>query len=149
MRGRLPFDHKEKQILIDLTLRGNLNFEEPYWKSFTPFAVDFIEKLVQRAPDDRFTSEEALNHSWIKNADILIPRAIDKRKMEELFIERGVSSTNFGKVQYREITVPNDNNFNLTFGVHSMPNLFEDNRAHHSASKLDDDNFLASNSISN
>lgn len=126
LRGRLPFDHKEKQVLIDLTLRGNVSFEEPYWRAFTPFAIDFLKCLIERNPESRMSCEEALSHQWIKNADILIPRAIDKKKMEELFIDRGVSSTNFGQVQYREISIPVDPTFTFTFQVHSMPHLYED-----------------------
>ena len=62
LRGRLPFDHKEKQVLIELTLRGKLSFEEPYWKSLTPFAIDFLTKILDKNPEKRLTSEEALNH---------------------------------------------------------------------------------------
>ncbi|OMJ92100.1 hypothetical protein SteCoe_5198 [Stentor coeruleus] len=124
LRGRLPFDHKEKQILIDLTLRGSLSFEEPYWKSFTPFAIDFLTKIIKRNSDDRLSSREALKHNWIKNADILIPRAIDKKKMEEMNIEKGVSSTNFGQIQYREIALNIENPIGTIYEVQSMPELY-------------------------
>ncbi|OMJ69279.1 hypothetical protein SteCoe_33035 [Stentor coeruleus] len=124
LRGRLPFDHKEKQILIDLTLKAYVNYEEPYWKSFTPFALDFLKKTIMKNPDERLSSKNALNHQWIKNADVLIPRAIDKKKMEEMNIERGVSSTNFGKVQYREIAVDVGSETGISYEVRSMPELF-------------------------
>ncbi|OMJ93535.1 hypothetical protein SteCoe_3513 [Stentor coeruleus] len=123
LRGRLPFDHKEKQILIDLTLKANLSFEEPYWKSFTPFAIDFMIKCIKRDPEERLCSQDALKHQWIKNADVLIPRAIDRKKMQEMNIERGVSSTNFGKVQYREVHIDIDLSTGISYDVRSMPEL--------------------------
>jgi serine/threonine protein kinase len=123
LRGRLPFDHKEKQILIDLTLKANLSFEETYWKSFTPFAIDFMIKCIRKDPGERMCSKDALKHQWIKNADVLIPRAIDRKKMQEMNIERGVSSTNFGKVQYREVHVDVDLSIGISYDVRSMPEL--------------------------
>ena len=48
--------------------------------------------------------------------------------MEEMFIERGVSSTTFGKVPYKEITLSIEQNPGVTYGVHSMPNLYEDDK---------------------
>ena len=145
LRGRLPFDHKEKQVLIELTLKGSLNFEEPYWKAFTPFAIDFLNMMIDRNPEDRPYCEEAINHPWIRNADILIPRAIDRKKMEDLHIERGVSSTNFGKVQYREIAVPAEDSIGPVYGVHSMPQLFEEGHADYTVNRSDGSFILAQN----
>lgn len=139
LRGKLPFDHKEKQVLIELTLKASLNFNEPYWKSFTHFGVDFLTKILKRNPEERISTDEALSHAWIKNADILIPRAIDKKKMEEIFIEKGVSSTNFGKVKYREIPLLIENSPNNNFGVHSMPEIFDDKYNEYSDYKNKDD----------
>jgi serine/threonine protein kinase len=126
LRGRLPFDHKDKKVLIDLTLKACLNFDEPYWKAFTPFALSFLNQAIHKRPEERLGPLAALEHSWIKNSEILIPRAIDKKKMEEMFIEKGVSSTNFGKVQYREIALDVNANPAVTFEVRSMPDLYEE-----------------------
>ena len=43
-----------------------------------------------------------------------------------MFIERGVSSTNFGIVQYREIAPAIENLSGITYEVRSMPHLFEE-----------------------
>lgn len=126
LRGRLPFDHKDKKVLIDLTLKACLSFEEPYWKAFTPFALSFLNSLISKKPEDRLGPQAALQHPWIRNSDILIPRAIDRKKMEDMFIDKGVSSTNFGKVQYREIAVDVNANPAITYEVRSMPDISED-----------------------
>ena len=142
LRGRLPFDHSEKQVIIELTLKASLDFEEPYWKTFTPLAIEFLNLMIERDPCKRPNSEEAINHPWIRNADILIPRAIDKKKMEDLYIEKGVSSTNFGKVQYKEIAVVVEDSLGPAYGVHSMPQLFEEPRHDYTAKKSRDGGFL-------
>ena len=124
LRGRLPFDHKDKKVLIDLTLKASLSFEDSYWKAFTPFALDFISKLINKNQLERMSPKEALNHPWRKNADILIPRAIDRKKMEDLFIEKGVTSSNFGNFQYKEVEVNIEDHLGVSYEVRSMPDLF-------------------------
>ncbi|CAG9328952.1 unnamed protein product [Blepharisma stoltei] len=130
LHGRLPFDHKEKQVLIELTLKGGLNYDDQHWRHFTPYASDFIRRVLNKNPSERLSAASAIQHNWIKNADVMIPRAINKEKMEEVLIARGVTSTQFGPVQYKEkMESENDNSTDQIYDptvVQSLPDIFVD-----------------------
>jgi len=130
LTGRLPFDHKEKQVLIDLTLNGTISFEASYWDRFTPLASEFIKKLLDRNIDSRPTAHDALQHPWIKTSDVMIPRAINMQKMEESHLVRGLTSSNLASVQYTEMnknesTKSLDSIYDHTV-IQSLPDLFVD-----------------------
>ncbi|CAG9325492.1 unnamed protein product [Blepharisma stoltei] len=137
LAGRLPFDHKEKQVLIDLTLNGAIPFEG-LWDRYTPLATDFIKKLMNRNVDERPTAREALQHPWIKTSDVMIPRAINKQKMAESHLKRGLTSSNLASVEYTEMnksesTKSLDSIYNSTV-IQSLPDLLldiEPLRRHH------------------
>lgn len=102
MRGRLPFDSKDRHILIQKTIEADLDLSGPYWDKFTPYALDFLKKTIEKNTEVRMTVDQALNHAWIRNGDILIPRKINKRTMEEELLRKTLTSTKMQSSIYSE-----------------------------------------------
>ncbi|KAJ3506384.1 hypothetical protein NM208_g16084 [Fusarium decemcellulare] len=68
--GYSPFRSENLQDLIRECTDGTVVFHERYWKDVSGDAKDFILHLINPDADQRWTSEEALNHIWLsgKNA---------------------------------------------------------------------------------
>jgi len=102
LRGRLPFDSKDRHILIQKTIEANLDLSGPYWDKLTPYALDFLQKTIQKDTQTRLTVDQALNHAWIHNGDVLIPRKINKKTMEEELLRKTLTSVKMDSSIYTE-----------------------------------------------
>jgi len=102
LRGRLPFDSKDRHILIQKTIEADLDLSGPYWDKFTPYVLDFLKKTIEKDIEVRMTVDQALTHAWIRNGDILIPRKINKRTMEEELLRKTLTSTKMQSSIYSE-----------------------------------------------
>lgn len=63
--GYSPFRSESLQDLIDECKTGRIIFHGRYWKDVSSEAKDFILALLQPNPDNRLTSEEALQNVWL------------------------------------------------------------------------------------
>ncbi|KAI2465068.1 calcium/calmodulin-dependent protein kinase 1 [Annulohypoxylon bovei var. microspora] len=63
--GYSPFRSENLQDLIDECSNGKVIFHERYWRDVSDDAKDFIMRLLQPDPDDRWTSQQALKHPWL------------------------------------------------------------------------------------
>ncbi|KAK0734115.1 kinase-like domain-containing protein [Lasiosphaeria miniovina] len=63
--GYSPFRSENLQDLIDECSVAQVVFHERYWKDVSADAKDFIMKLLQPRPEDRWTSGRALSHPWL------------------------------------------------------------------------------------
>ncbi|KAI1213790.1 calcium/calmodulin-dependent protein kinase 1 [Annulohypoxylon truncatum] len=63
--GYSPFRSENLQDLIDECSNGKVVFHERYWRDVSDDAKDFIMRLLQPDPDDRWTSQQTLKHPWL------------------------------------------------------------------------------------
>lgn len=63
--GYSPFRSENLQDLIDECCSAQVVFHERYWKDVSDDGKDFIMKLLQPKPEERWTSEQALKHPWL------------------------------------------------------------------------------------
>lgn len=63
--GYSPFRSESLQELIDECKSGHIVFHGRYWKDVSSEAKDFIRALLQPDPENRLTSEEALQNVWL------------------------------------------------------------------------------------
>ena len=126
LRGKLPFYEKDRQSLICKILHSEIDLTEKFWNNHTPYAMDFIRKLLAKDPEKRYTAEQALQDPWIKNADILIPRPLNRSKARELGMDRGTTSPILHTL-YEEKTEKEENNSSSEddFWSFSSPHLLE------------------------
>ena len=75
--GYLPFDdkHSEREIARQ-TIQDPVPFEEKIWSKYSPEAKSFVDGLLQKKPEKRYTIKEVLEHPWIKKMD----KVPEKRK---------------------------------------------------------------------
>jgi serine/threonine protein kinase len=131
LRGRLPFDSKERQLIIQRTIEADLDTTGPYWDKFTPYAIDFLQKVIEKDPSLRLTVDQALLHSWIRNGDIVIPRKINKHAMEEEFLRKTFTSSKVKSQIYEEnpkymtLEPPGSEGVSARV-IYTTPELYED-----------------------
>ena len=68
--GYLPFDdqHSEREIARQ-TINDPVPFDYKIWNKFSPEAKIFVNGLLQKKPEKRYTIKEVLEHPWIKKMD--------------------------------------------------------------------------------
>ncbi|KAG9510623.1 Calcium/calmodulin-dependent protein kinase type 1 [Fragariocoptes setiger] len=65
--GYPPFydDEGIDENLFAQIMKGDFEFESPYWDNISDAAKDFITHLICVNPNKRFTCKQALDHPWI------------------------------------------------------------------------------------
>lgn len=63
--GYQPFYDENDSVLFQLILKGEYEFDSPYWDDISESAKDFIRHLMCLDVKKRFTSKQALAHPWI------------------------------------------------------------------------------------
>jgi calcium/calmodulin-dependent protein kinase I len=62
--GYQPFYDENDSVLFALILKGEYQFDSPYWDDISDSAKDFITHVMCLNVDERFTCKEALKHPW-------------------------------------------------------------------------------------
>ncbi|ETS87057.1 Calcium/calmodulin-dependent protein kinase [Pestalotiopsis fici W106-1] len=90
--GYSPFRSENLQDLIDECSNAQVVFHERYWKDVSDDAKEFILHLLQPKPEDRWTSQQALSHSWLSGESAtdhnLLPEI--KAYMAKARLKRGI-----------------------------------------------------------
>ncbi|XP_055342807.1 calcium/calmodulin-dependent protein kinase type 1-like isoform X2 [Paramacrobiotus metropolitanus] len=63
--GYPPFYDENDANLFAQIMKGEYEFDSPYWDDISEAAKDFIRHLMCVDPSERITCEEALSHPWI------------------------------------------------------------------------------------
>jgi calcium/calmodulin-dependent protein kinase I len=63
--GYPPFYHESDQELFAQIMKGEYEFDSPYWDNISDSAKDFIRHLMEMDVKRRFTCEQALEHPWL------------------------------------------------------------------------------------
>lgn len=63
--GKLPFYDSDKKVIIEKTIKFDIDYEESVWKSFSVKALDFVQKVLNRNPNERLLPHQALSHDWL------------------------------------------------------------------------------------
>ena len=68
--GYLPFDdkHSEREIARQ-TIQDPVPYENKIWSKLSPEAKTFVDGLLQKKPEKRYSIKEVLEHPWIKKMD--------------------------------------------------------------------------------
>ncbi|XP_067931569.1 calcium/calmodulin-dependent protein kinase type 1-like [Watersipora subatra] len=63
--GYPPFYHENDSVLFQQIMKGEYEFDSPYWDDICDSAKDFIRRLMCLDPKTRYTCRQALAHPWI------------------------------------------------------------------------------------
>uniref|UniRef100_A0A8C8SXA4 non-specific serine/threonine protein kinase n=1 Tax=Pelusios castaneus TaxID=367368 RepID=A0A8C8SXA4_9SAUR len=91
--GYPPFYDENDSELFAQILKGEFEFDSPYWDDISDSAKDFIQQLLQRDPEKRYTCEQALQHPWI-SGDTALDKNIHGSVSEQI-------QKNFARTQWK------------------------------------------------
>jgi len=63
--GYPPFYHENDAELFQQIMRGDYEFDSPYWDNISDSAKDFIRHLMELDSKKRYTCDQAIQHPWI------------------------------------------------------------------------------------
>ena len=64
--GQAPFDGDDDETICQKIISEEIDYENSKMKSLSKEAVDFMKKLLEKNPDKRISSAQALENPWIK-----------------------------------------------------------------------------------
>lgn len=82
--GHKPFNGKTPKQLVANILTGTYSFPDDTWGGISQSAKDFIKRLLVVDPQDRMTTQQAMEHPWLKEAS----RHISEHSIDEAFKQR-------------------------------------------------------------
>ncbi|KAF6312587.1 calcium/calmodulin dependent protein kinase I [Rhinolophus ferrumequinum] len=106
--GYPPFYDENDAKLFEQILKAEYEFDSPYWDDISDSAKDFIQHLMEKDPEKRFTCEQALQHPWIAG-DTALDKNIHQSVSEQI-------KKNFAKSKWKQA-------FNATAVVRHMRKL--------------------------
>jgi len=65
LSGSLPFDDPVEREVARQTIYESVEFCKPIWEKISKEAINFIERLLVKDPENRMTLEQALEHPWL------------------------------------------------------------------------------------
>nr|XP_020474596.1 calcium/calmodulin-dependent protein kinase type 1D-like isoform X2 [Monopterus albus] len=63
--GYPPFYEESETRLFSKIMKAQYEFDSPFWDDISESAKDFIRNMMQKNPNMRYTTEQALRHPWI------------------------------------------------------------------------------------
>ncbi|XP_041860334.1 calcium/calmodulin-dependent protein kinase IGb isoform X2 [Melanotaenia boesemani] len=63
--GYPPFYEDTETRLFAKIMKAQYEFDSPFWDDISESAKDFIRNMMQKNPNMRYTTEQALRHPWI------------------------------------------------------------------------------------
>ncbi|XP_062871320.1 calcium/calmodulin-dependent protein kinase IGb [Trichomycterus rosablanca] len=63
--GYPPFYEESETRLFSKIIKAQYEFDSPFWDDISESAKDFIRNMMQKNPNLRYTTEQALRHPWI------------------------------------------------------------------------------------
>lgn len=106
--GYPPFYDDSDANLFAQIMRGEYEFDSPYWDDISDSAKNFIKCLLQIDPKRRYTCKQALAHPWISGG-MALQRDIHASVSEQI-------KKNFYKAKWKQA-------FNATAAINRMKNL--------------------------
>ena len=95
--GQAPFDGEDDNIICQKIISEEINYDNNRIKNLSKESIDFMKKLLEKNPDKRISSAQALEHSWIKKyaPHTKVNRAFSRKIYKNLsnFCEKSQLST--------------------------------------------------------
>lgn len=82
--GYPPFYGTDSRDVTRKIKRGDYQFDEQWWSHVSDQAKDFIRKLLTVDVDERYTAQQALEHSWMMQRPELLSRRSLAQTVPEL-----------------------------------------------------------------
>ena len=84
LSGKVPFPGNSELEIIGNVIKGDFHFNHEPFSRHSPEAKEFLQCLIKKDVDSRFTAEQAFNHRWIQNHQTLSEEPIGAQAMAEM-----------------------------------------------------------------
>ena len=82
--GCLPFDdEKSEKEIIRQTIEDPVPFPSNIWDKLSSEAKEFVDRLLQKNPEERMNIKDALEHEWIKKFSNLVQMRLQSKMNNE------------------------------------------------------------------
>ena len=68
LSGKVPFPGNSELEIIGNVIKGDFHFNHEPFQRHSPAAKEFLQCLIKKDVNERYTAEQALNHPWIQNS---------------------------------------------------------------------------------
>jgi serine/threonine protein kinase len=108
LSGYLPFSGKSEQDTISQTLKAEVKFNQPSWKSISQDARILVARLLRNDPSQRPSGEKIISHPWFDEIRSEMEREAKKEmenrgnlalRLSSSLSVGGVSESNSGEFQ--------------------------------------------------
>ncbi|GAB0495321.1 hypothetical protein MMPV_006620 [Pyropia vietnamensis] len=67
LTGTRPFNHPDSKTVINMIVEGKIRYPDDLWRGISAEALNLVQSLLKRNPEERPSADEALQHPWILN----------------------------------------------------------------------------------
>lgn len=82
--GVPPFWAETEQGIFDAVLRGTIDFNADPWPKISGGAKDLVKKMLKQDPKERLTTQQVLNHPWMKEDGNAPDKPLDNAVLSRL-----------------------------------------------------------------
>lgn len=79
-----PFYSKHRRKMIDMIMRGDVDYAKPGFQRVSATAIDFCKHLLVVDPKERLTAVQAMQHDWLVNREHMPDELPDAEVLEAI-----------------------------------------------------------------
>ena len=84
LSGKVPFPGNSELEIIGNVIKGDFHFNHEPFSRHSPEAKEFLQCMIRKDVNERFTAEQAFNHPWIQNRSSLSAQPISEATVNEM-----------------------------------------------------------------
>ena len=84
LSGKVPFPGNSELEIIGNVIKGDFHFNHEPFSRHSPEAKEFLQCLIKKDVNERYTAEQAFNHPWIQNHSILSDQSVSMDTMADM-----------------------------------------------------------------
>ena len=84
LSGKVPFPGNSELEIIGNVIKGDFHFNHEPFAKHTPEAKEFLQCLIVKNVNERFTAEQAFAHPWIQNNELLQTETLEEPTFKEM-----------------------------------------------------------------
>lgn len=109
LSGKVPFPGNSELEIIGNVIKGDFHFNHEPFQKHSQEAKDFLQCLIVKNVNQRYTAEQAFNHPWIQNGESLNNETVMKQEYAEDFSK----TMDLLKMQKIVLLYMTDNNYDI------------------------------------
>ena len=84
LSGKVPFPGNSELEIIGNVIKGDFHFNHEPFSRHSTQAKEFLQCMIKKDVNLRFTAEQAFNHPWIQDQSTASVESIDQQTIESM-----------------------------------------------------------------